>query len=140
MDPLYESRSDHMILYQLAEKLGFGKELVKNYKMQKVKGLDEPLPEDILREINRSVWTIGHVALHPGAHSIVPGRVAFSMQWRDGDTARLAVMEKIIRDTAKAVAEERGLTVHFGEMLGLEPVQMDATLRSALEGRRDVAN
>jgi formate dehydrogenase major subunit len=27
-------------------------ELVKNYKMQKVKGMDEPLPEDILREIN----------------------------------------------------------------------------------------
>jgi len=80
----------------------------------------------------QTVWTIGHVALHPGAHSIVPGRAEFAMQWRDGDTARLAVMEKIIRDTAKAVAEERGLTVHFGEMLGLEPVQMDATLRSAL--------
>ena len=38
IDPLWESRSDHMIMYQLAEKLGFGKELVKNYKLQKVKG------------------------------------------------------------------------------------------------------
>ena len=65
MDPLYESRSDHMIMYQLAEKLGFGKELVKNYKMQKIKGLDEPLPEDILREINRSVWTIGYTGQSP---------------------------------------------------------------------------
>ena len=65
MEPLYESRSDHMIMYQLAEKLGFGKELVKNYKMQKVKGLDEPLPEDILREINRSVWTIGYTGQSP---------------------------------------------------------------------------
>ena len=65
MDPLYESRSDHMIMYQLAEKLGFGKELVKNYKMQKVKGLDEPVPEDILREINRSVWTIGYTGQSP---------------------------------------------------------------------------
>jgi hypothetical protein len=33
-----------MIMYQLAQKLGFGKELVKNYKMQKVKGMDEPSP------------------------------------------------------------------------------------------------
>ena len=33
IEPLWESRSDHMIMYQLAEKLGFGKELVKNYKM-----------------------------------------------------------------------------------------------------------
>jgi formate dehydrogenase major subunit len=65
MDPLYESRSDHMIMYQLAEKLGFGKELVKNYKMQKIKGLDEPMPEDILREINRSVWTIGYTGQSP---------------------------------------------------------------------------
>jgi formate dehydrogenase major subunit len=65
MDPLYESRSDHMIMYQLAQKLGFSEQLVKNYKMQKVKGLDEPAPEDILREINRSVWTIGYTGQSP---------------------------------------------------------------------------
>ena len=65
IDPLWESRSDHMIMYQLAEKLGFGKELVKNYKMQKVKGLDEPVPEDILREINKCVWTIGYTGQSP---------------------------------------------------------------------------
>ncbi|MEW6465822.1 MAG: formate dehydrogenase subunit alpha [Pseudomonadota bacterium] len=65
IEPLWESRSDHMIMYQLAEKLGFGKELVKNYKMQKVKGMDEPVPEDILREINRSVWTIGYTGQSP---------------------------------------------------------------------------
>lgn len=65
MEPLYESRSDHMIMYQLAQKLGFGQELVKNFKMQKVKGMDEPVPEDILREINRSVWTIGYTGQSP---------------------------------------------------------------------------
>ena len=65
MEPLYESRSDHMIMYQLAQKLGFGEQLAKNYKMQKVKGLDEPVPEDILREINRSVWTIGYTGQSP---------------------------------------------------------------------------
>jgi formate dehydrogenase major subunit len=65
MDPLYESRSDHMIMYQMAQKLGFGEQLVKNYKMQKIKGLDEPAPEDILREINRSVWTIGYTGQSP---------------------------------------------------------------------------
>jgi formate dehydrogenase major subunit len=65
MDPLYESRSDHMIMYQLAKKLGFGEQLVKNYKMQKIKGQDEPMPEDILREINRGVWTIGYTGQSP---------------------------------------------------------------------------
>lgn len=65
IEPLWESRSDHMIMYQLAEKLGFGKELVKNYKMQKVKGMDEPLPEDILREVNQGNWTIGYTGQSP---------------------------------------------------------------------------
>jgi formate dehydrogenase major subunit len=65
IEPLWESRSDHMIMYPLAQKLGFDKELVKNYKMQKVKGLDEPVPEDILREINKSVWTIGYTGQSP---------------------------------------------------------------------------
>jgi formate dehydrogenase major subunit len=65
IDPLWESRSDHMIMYQLADKLGFGKELVKNFKMQKIKGMDEPLPEDILREVNKSCWSIGYTGQSP---------------------------------------------------------------------------
>ena len=65
IEPLWESRSDHMIMYQLAQKLGFDKELVKNYQMQKVKGMDEPVPEDILREINKCVWTIGYTDQSP---------------------------------------------------------------------------
>ncbi|TSE30340.1 Formate dehydrogenase H [Tepidimonas thermarum] len=65
IEPLWESRSDHMIMYQLAQRLGFDKELCKNYTMQKVKGMDEPVPEDILREINRGVWTIGYTGQSP---------------------------------------------------------------------------
>mgnify|MGYP001397621209 CR=1 FL=1 len=65
IEPLWESRSDHMIMHQLAQKFGFDKELVKNYKMQQVKGMDEPVPDDILREINKCVWTIGYTGQSP---------------------------------------------------------------------------
>ena len=65
IEPLWDSRSDHMIMYQLAQKLGFDKELMKNVKLQKVKGMDEPVPEDILREINKCVWTIGYTGHSP---------------------------------------------------------------------------
>jgi formate dehydrogenase major subunit len=66
IEPLWESRTDHMIMYQLAEKLGFAKELVKNYKMVKGKGgMEEPETESILREINRGVWTIGYTGHSP---------------------------------------------------------------------------
>lgn len=80
----------------------------------------------------RTVWTIGHVGLHPNASSIVPGRVTFSMQWRDGDAERLNRMEEIVRTTAEDTAKEKGMGVSFGPLLGLEPVAMDARLQAAL--------
>jgi N-carbamoyl-L-amino-acid hydrolase len=81
----------------------------------------------------QTVWTIGHLNLHPNASSIVPGRARFSMQWRDGDVDRLQRMEQIIRDTANEIAQNGGFDVSFGDMLGLEPVAMDDRLRGALE-------
>lgn len=79
-----------------------------------------------------SVWTIGHLSLYPNASSIVPGKAVFGMQWRDGEADRLAQMERIIRDTAANVAQDRGMGLTFGQMLGLEPVAMDDGLRGAL--------
>lgn len=79
-----------------------------------------------------TVWTIGHVSLHPNASSIVPGKAVFSMQWRDGDSDRLGRMEAIIRETAEEVAKSRGMDLTYGPMLGLEPVAMDARLQDAL--------
>jgi len=84
-----------------------------------------------------TVWTIGHVSLHPNASSIVPGRAAFSMQWRDGNSDRLDRMEQIIRDTADEVALAGDLTLDYGPLLGLEPVAMDARLRGALEAQAE---
>ena len=81
----------------------------------------------------QTVWTIGHVRLHPGAKSIVPGRAEFSMQWRDGDAARLARMEAVIQETAEEVAAEHGLSLAISPMLGMEPVEMAPHLRAALE-------
>ena len=79
-----------------------------------------------------TVWTNGHVTLHPNATSVVPGKVTFSMQWRDAETDRLGRMETIIRDTAREVAEETGMAVGFGDMLWLDPVAMDGRLKGAL--------
>ena len=79
-----------------------------------------------------SVWTIGHVVLHPGAHSVIPGECRFSMQWRDGDLARLAAMEAAIRALLTEVSTARGLSLSYGPMLGLDPVAMAPHLRAAL--------
>jgi formate dehydrogenase major subunit len=66
IEPLWESRTDHMIMYQLAQKLGFDKELVKSNKLVAGKaGMMEPEPEALLREINRGMWTIGYTGQSP---------------------------------------------------------------------------
>nr|WP_321249746.1 Zn-dependent hydrolase [uncultured Ruegeria sp.] len=80
-----------------------------------------------------TVWTIGHVDLHPNASSIVPGVARFSMQWRDGTSDRLERMEQVIRTTAQEVADRMNMSVTYGPLLGLEPVAMDRELRAALE-------
>jgi formate dehydrogenase major subunit len=66
IEPLFESRTDHMIMYQLAEKLGYGKELVAKLKLVPGKGgMMEPEPESMLEEINRGNWTIGYTGQSP---------------------------------------------------------------------------
>ena len=66
--PLFESQTDHAIMYAFAKEFGFDKELVKNYKMWKPDGdakWEEPTPESILLEINASNWTIGYTGQSP---------------------------------------------------------------------------
>jgi formate dehydrogenase major subunit len=66
IEPLWDSRTDHMIMYQLAQKLGFDKELMKTGKLVAGKGgMMEPEGESLLREINRSCWTIGYTGQSP---------------------------------------------------------------------------
>ncbi|HWU83987.1 MAG TPA: formate dehydrogenase subunit alpha [Rhodocyclaceae bacterium] len=61
IQPLFESRPDHVIMYQLARVFGFEKEFTKNIKVTN----DEPNMEDTLREINKGTWTIGYSGQSP---------------------------------------------------------------------------
>src|SRR5690606_29224139 len=61
IEPVFEAKSDYEILYRFATKLGFGNELVKNIAVVN----NEPVAEDILREINRGAWSIGYSGQSP---------------------------------------------------------------------------
>jgi formate dehydrogenase major subunit len=66
IEPMFDSRTDHMIMYQMAEKLGFAEEFTKNITMVKGKGgMMEPEMESTLREINKGTWTIGYTGQSP---------------------------------------------------------------------------
>ncbi|MFW5642211.1 MAG: hydantoinase/carbamoylase family amidase [Roseicyclus sp.] len=92
------------------------------------------LPERFRNIVTPStVWTMGQIALHPNAPSIVPGRAVATLQWRDIDTDRLDRMEAAIRQVLQEVATATGCTVEAERLRqDLAPVPMDASLMRAL--------
>lgn len=81
-----------------------------------------------------TVWTIGQVALHPNATSIVPGRADFWLQWRDGDDALLDRMRDVIDATAGEVARDRGLSWSKSDYSQIAATRSDPALVEALAG------
>jgi formate dehydrogenase major subunit len=61
IQPLFECKTDQEIMYLFAKKFGFAEQMCKNIKVVN----NEPVIEDILREINRSCWTIGYTGCSP---------------------------------------------------------------------------
>ena len=61
VDPIFESKTDHEIMYLFAKKFGFADQMFKNIKVNGT----EPLVEDITREFNRGMWTIGYTGQSP---------------------------------------------------------------------------
>ena len=61
VEPLFESLPDHTIMYKFAEKFGFADRMFKNIKVEN----GEPSVEDLTREFNRGMWTIGYTGQSP---------------------------------------------------------------------------
>ncbi|MDJ0947565.1 MAG: formate dehydrogenase subunit alpha [Alphaproteobacteria bacterium] len=59
--PLFESKTDQEIMYLFAKKFGFDDQFFKNIKVEGT----EPVIEDITREFNRGMWTIGYTGQSP---------------------------------------------------------------------------
>ena len=59
--PIFESKDDYQVLYLMAKKLGFADLLFKHIKVEG----DRPVPEDILREMNRGSWSTGYCGQSP---------------------------------------------------------------------------
>ena len=81
----------------------------------------------------QSVWTIGQIALHPNASSVVPGRAEFSLQWRDIDPARLDRMEAAMGQVLADIARDSGCQITSERLRhDLAPMPMDAGIQAAL--------
>jgi formate dehydrogenase major subunit len=61
IEPIFEAKTDYEITYLLARKFGFAEQLCKNIRVEN----DQPVPEDITREFNKGMWTIGYTGQSP---------------------------------------------------------------------------
>jgi formate dehydrogenase major subunit len=59
--PIFEAKDDYEVIYRLASRLGFADRMFKNIKVDGVR----PVPEDVLREINRGGWSTGYCGQSP---------------------------------------------------------------------------
>ena len=63
IDPVFESLPDHVIMAKFARKFGFADRLFRNIAVDAE--TDEPRIEDITREFNKGMWTIGYTGQSP---------------------------------------------------------------------------
>ena len=82
----------------------------------------------------RSVWTIGRIALDPGVQSIVPGRAEMHLQFRDQDVAVLDRLEAHARGLVDEAAALGRVGVEMKEVGKRSiPAIMDERLRGHIE-------
>ncbi|MBQ0764368.1 formate dehydrogenase subunit alpha [Marinobacter psychrophilus] len=61
VEPLFDSKVDHEIIKLLSDKFGFTERMLRNIALEG----DIPVTEDITREFNRGMWTIGYTGQSP---------------------------------------------------------------------------
>ena len=59
--PSFEQKDDYQVIYLLSQKLGLADWMFKNIAVEG----DRPVPEDVLREMNRGSWSTGYCGQSP---------------------------------------------------------------------------
>lgn len=77
----------------------------------------------------RSVATIGHVELSPGAANVIPGMAEFTLEVRDTDSGILAKLANAFRRTISAIARRRHLMFEFEVLSQIAPVKCDRAIQ-----------
>ena len=81
----------------------------------------------------RTVWTTGHIALDPGAPSIIPGRAEMLFQIRDDDPAVIERLEDRLRAMATEASRIGPCNVNVERIRSGAPARMDARFQDTIE-------
>jgi N-carbamoyl-L-amino-acid hydrolase len=80
----------------------------------------------------RHVGTVGRLAVFPGGANVIPGKVVLTLELRDLDPARIALLFEQIEREAQRVANATGTTVTFAATHVNEPSPTDPRVRQAI--------
>lgn len=81
----------------------------------------------------RQVGTVGRLQAYPGAPNVVPGRVACTLELRDLDAKRIAMLHRRIVAGAERIARETGTSFEYRELHVNVPALTDLRFRDVIE-------
>ncbi len=83
-----------------------------------------------------AVGAVGHCDVYPNSRNIIPGKVVFTIDFRHPEKEVIAAMEAELRERAKIIADEIGLTMEIEQVGAFDPVKFDENCVKAV---RDAA-
>jgi N-carbamoyl-L-amino-acid hydrolase len=88
----------------------------------------------ITAEPGRQVGTVGRIEALPGAPNVISGETRLSLEIRDLDSAKIAMLFERIRNAARAIGEASGTRFAFAPAFDSAPAPTDARIRGAIAG------
>jgi N-carbamoyl-L-amino-acid hydrolase len=87
----------------------------------------------------RQVGTVGRIQALPGAPNVIPETVVLSLELRDLDAAKIAMLYERIGAEARRIGDASGTTFEFKEINVNEPAPTDRRLRGMIaEAAREI--
>ncbi|MGH7530894.1 MAG: M20 family metallo-hydrolase, partial [Gemmatimonadales bacterium] len=80
----------------------------------------------------RQVGTVGRIQALPGAPNVIPGKVVLSLELRDLDAAKIAMLYERILAEARQIADASGTTFDFKEINVNVPAPTDPRVRGLI--------
>jgi beta-ureidopropionase / N-carbamoyl-L-amino-acid hydrolase len=88
----------------------------------------------VTSEPGRQVGTVGRIEAVPGAPNVIAGEVRLSLEIRDLDAAKIAVLFERIRNEAQSLGEQSGTRFAFAPAFESTPAPTDDRVRGAIAG------
>ncbi len=80
------------------------------------------------------VATVGKISAFPGAPNVIPGKVEFSLEIRDLDSAKIQHVFQVIQDEAKKLEDTLGVKISFqASNVNIHPAPTNTVVRTLIE-------